>query len=163
MTILKLSKESFLKAKAFIFEQARPLEQALFQYHFENGSTEEVIFRLNQFQNNDGGFGNALEPDIRLPQSSVIATTIGLQILREINTDTKAIEVQNAIKYLLKQYDPSINAWHNVSQIVNNYPHAPWWTFKTEHGLTYSERFQPNSGAEILAHFWHYDGLIEDK
>ena len=34
------------------------------------------------FQNDDGGFGHGLEPDLRLAGSSVIVTTVALQHLR---------------------------------------------------------------------------------
>ena len=39
--------------------------------------------RSPRFQNDDGGFGRALEPDFRLPASSAIATAVGFQYLRE--------------------------------------------------------------------------------
>jgi hypothetical protein len=47
---MKLTPEAFDRAKAFIQNQARPLEQALFTYHFENGSQDAVLNELSKFQ-----------------------------------------------------------------------------------------------------------------
>ncbi len=157
----KMQKVSITKARNFIYSFARPLERALYEYHFECGDANTVLGELTLFQNDDGGFGHALEPDFRLPASSVLATSIALQVLREINAPPENMLVRKAIMYLLRQYDPDRNAWHNVPTQVNDYPHAPWWHFKPEHGLTYSEKFQANAGAEIIGHFWHYHTLID--
>ena len=63
---------NFNKAKEFIYKNARPLDCARWQYLFENGSSENVLNFLAAYQNEDGGFGHALEADcwnpcIRLP------------------------------------------------------------------------------------------------
>ena len=49
------------KAKEFIYKNARPLDCARWQYLFENGSRENVLNFLAAYQNEDGGFGHALE------------------------------------------------------------------------------------------------------
>ena len=51
---------TFLKAKEFMYRNARPLDLARFQYHFENGRKEAVINVLSYYQNKDGGFGHAV-------------------------------------------------------------------------------------------------------
>jgi hypothetical protein len=51
------------RARAFIYRNARPLDIARFQYHFENGSKDAVLTALAAYQNEDGGFGHALGPD----------------------------------------------------------------------------------------------------
>ena len=48
---------TYEKAKAFMYRNARPLDLARFQYHFEHGSKESVLNALNYYQNEDGGFG----------------------------------------------------------------------------------------------------------
>ncbi|MDI9482706.1 MAG: hypothetical protein QM315_05940 [Bacillota bacterium] len=53
----------FQKAKEYIYRKARPLDFTRWQYHFENGSKEAVLNTLSYYQNEDGGFGHALEPD----------------------------------------------------------------------------------------------------
>ena len=69
-----LTRGGFEKARAFIRSQARPIDQGLFAFHFESGSSLEVLRDLEKFQNADGGFGHGLEPDIRLSKSSPMAT-----------------------------------------------------------------------------------------
>lgn len=53
----------FQKAKEFIYRNARPLDLARWQFHFEGGGKEAVINALECYQNDDGGFGHGLEPD----------------------------------------------------------------------------------------------------
>ena len=73
------------KAKNFIYKNARPIDIARWKYLFENGSKEEVITVLMTYQNEDGGFGNALEPDYWNPNSSPVQTWVAMEIIKEIN------------------------------------------------------------------------------
>jgi hypothetical protein len=80
----QLRREAFERARRFLMTQSRPLERALFEHRFEGAAVESVLGELAHFQNEDGGFGRALEPDLRTPGSSPLATGIGLQSLREL-------------------------------------------------------------------------------
>ena len=51
------------KARDFVNRNARPLDFARWKFLFENGSMEQVLSALETYQNEDGGFGNGLEPD----------------------------------------------------------------------------------------------------
>ena len=53
-----------LKAEQFKKNNARPLEKALYDYYFGNGTRQQAVCRIMDFQNDDCGFGNAIEPDI---------------------------------------------------------------------------------------------------
>ena len=81
-----LTSGSFEKARTFVIDQGRELERRLLSYYFDDGTPAAVLDELASYQNQDGGFGNGLEPDIQLPDSSVITTTIALRILREVGT-----------------------------------------------------------------------------
>ena len=70
-----LSREAFGRAADYLRNEARPLERALFAHHFEGGGRTAVLAALVPYQNADGGFGRALEPDMRAEASSVLATT----------------------------------------------------------------------------------------
>ena len=72
-------KDKLAKAKQYITTNARPLDKALFEFEFNNGSPQTVLDILKTYQNDDGGFGNALESDLRMNESSVLATTVALQ------------------------------------------------------------------------------------
>ena len=76
---MQLQKARFESARGFVHERARPLDRALFSALFENGDAAAVSNALVAFRNEDGGFGNALEPDFRLPASSPMATSMALQ------------------------------------------------------------------------------------
>ncbi len=79
---MKLTTTQWENAAVFMQTMARPLEQTLFDYHFSNGSVATVLGQLAKFQNEDGGFGHGLEPDMQAADSSVLATTVALQRLR---------------------------------------------------------------------------------
>ena len=64
--------ELFIRARGFIYRNARPLEFARWRYHFENGSAKDVLSVLTAYQNLDGGFGHGLEADALNPGSSPI-------------------------------------------------------------------------------------------
>ena len=72
----------FRRAEQFIYRNARPLDLARWQYLFENGNRENVLRALSMYQNDDGGFGHALEADCWNPESSPMQTWAATEILR---------------------------------------------------------------------------------
>jgi len=122
----------FRMAKEFIYRNARPLELARWQYHFENGSKESVLYSLSFYQNEDGGFGHALEPDAWNPNSSPVQTWYATEILREIDfTDSSHPIIMGILNYLESGKDFNGNFWFNIIKSNDDYPHAPWWNTKT--------------------------------
>jgi hypothetical protein len=122
-----LSREAFGRARQFLVTRARPLDRALYEHRFEGGSVEGVLVELARYQNEDGGFGHTLEPDIRTPSSSALATGIGLRILRELGCSADHPMVRRAVHYLLSTYDDESKVWRVVPHDANAHPHAPWW------------------------------------
>jgi hypothetical protein len=78
----QLTGEAFNSAANFITNRARPLERTLFDFHFGSGSDSDVLVELKKFQNEDGGFGHGIEPDLRMPFSSPFSTSVAFQVLR---------------------------------------------------------------------------------
>lgn len=150
MMQLQLDRESFQRARDFILSKARPLEQAQFRMHFESGSAAAVVDALAQFQNADGGFGNALEPDIRLPQSSPMVSSEACAILRELDSSSGTPLRRKAVQYLLDTYDPERPGWRDVPPEVNDHPHAPWWQRK-EAAQAGPEGVWGNPDADLIA------------
>src|SRR5579862_9419749 len=74
-----LTSERFQAARAFVTGQGRPLDRALLQLALGEGGPDAVLEALAPFQNDDGGFGHGLEPDLPTPASSAIATSVGLR------------------------------------------------------------------------------------
>ncbi len=122
-----INREKVQQAVDFIKKHARPFEQRLYAHYFEGAPAADALRELEAFQNPDGGFGRALEPDFRLPDSSPKATSMGLRLLRDLGAGADDPRVQHAIDWLVKNYDPQRAGWLCVPAEVNRHPHAPWW------------------------------------
>lgn len=126
----KLSKKSFEEIRLWMYRNARQIELALWQYEFENGSKEAVLSALSHYQNDDGGFGNALEPDSWNPNSSPYTTLNAISKLKNINiTDTSHPIMQGILEFLGSGKHCVENGWLFSIPSSNDYPHAPWWTY----------------------------------
>jgi hypothetical protein len=154
-----LSAESFIRAKAFIEHTGRPLEQALFHFHFEQGSADQVIAELAKFQNADGGFATYLESDSRWNESSPNSTRVGLRILNEVKAPVQNAHVQAAVKYLLANFDESKGYWHALPKEANAAPHAPWWHVHEDTGKCEVES-PVFPTAAIAGYLRPYNGLL---
>jgi hypothetical protein len=146
---MKLSMGAQDRAVAFIRSKARPLEQALYAFHFENAGPDGVLDSLAAFQNPDGGFGHGLEPDLTLPDSSVICTTRGLQTLAEIGASPDRPAVKSGVRYLLETYDAKRKVWEIVPPSVNEYPRADWWDYTPDQEMQWGG-YLANPRAEVL-------------
>lgn len=135
------------------------MEQCLFSYYFREGSVEDVFAELAKYQNSDDGFGNSLEPDVRLSDSSAIATTIGLQILRELKASENHPIVRNVIRYLLDTYDSEYEVWQIIPSNANEAPHAPWWQYTEGLAKQWGE-FLANPRAAIVGYLYDYSELV---
>jgi len=146
------------QARQYIEMNGRELDRQLYIYHFGTGDREGVLRSLSAFQNDDGGFGHALEPDIRTPASSVITTSVGLYILREIGALFEEPMVQAAIEYLLANYDNNEEVWPIIPPEIEDAPHAPWWSYQ-DSAENFSG-FLANPRACIIGHLYHYRPLV---
>lgn len=116
------------KARAFVCRNARPLDWARWQYHFEAGAQQAVLTALSAYQNLDGGFAHALEPDAWNPHSTPIQTWAATETLWEIGfDDARHPIVQGILRYLGSGQDFDGRTWANAPDSNNGYPHAPWW------------------------------------
>lgn len=150
----------YLKGRQFIKQNVRKLDQALFEFEFESGTTENVLKELRRYQNPDGGFGNALEPDMRCVQSSAVATVAGLQILSRLGATESHTSVQAAIQYLVRTFDVDTMSWPSVPREVDTAPHAPWWNYSklTNDELQWANG--ENVNASIVGFLLEHDGLV---
>jgi hypothetical protein len=154
-----LSAAAFAKASAFIKNTGRPLERALFAFHFEHGSRDTVIAELAKLQNADGGFASFLESDNRWTGSSPMATMIGLRILNVVGAPVEDSHVQAAVRYLLASFDQKAGYWHAQPKEANAAPHAPWWEYKDAIGKCDVESPVFPTGA-IAGYLRRYSGLV---
>ncbi|MBR3768632.1 MAG: hypothetical protein IKL10_10410 [Clostridia bacterium] len=117
----------------YILENARPLDLAVYKYFFENESNQAVIDELSKFQNADGGFGHALEPDFFNPNSSPIATNDAIITLCRANAlDSASDIVKGIVSYLESHdsFDEEKKRWLFAIDSNKDYPHAIWWEKK---------------------------------
>lgn len=121
------------KAINYISANARPLEFAVYKYFFENESNQAVIDELLKFQNADGGFGNALEPDFFNPNSSPVATNDAIITLSRVNAlDRDSDIIRGIVSYLESHdsFDEEKKRWLFAIESNKDYPHAIWWEKK---------------------------------
>ncbi len=127
----KLTKEQFIEIRRWVYRNARPLDIARWRYHFENGGKDDVLNALAAYQNEDGGFGNALEADSWNPASSPITAATAVDILEEIKfRDKKHPIIISLLRYLEDTPDFNGSYWPALIPSNNDYPHAPWWTLR---------------------------------
>jgi hypothetical protein len=118
-----------------INKYGRELEISLFEYYFSDGKVDDVVYALKKFQNEDGGFGHGLEPDFLNPNSSPIQTWTAITILRKLNLDSHHEMITKMLDYLAFSYDKTIKRWPNTIPTNDDYPHAPWWSYRMDHSF----------------------------
>ncbi|KUN78940.1 hypothetical protein AQJ66_30350 [Streptomyces bungoensis] len=103
---------------------ARVLEQRLFAYHFLNGAAAPVETALDAYRNEDGGYGHALEPDLRGPVSQPLHTAHALRVLDEVGC-CGGQRVERVCRYLtsVSTADGALPAIHPSQR---GYPAAPF-------------------------------------
>ncbi|MER5811942.1 hypothetical protein ABT143_27780 [Streptomyces sp. NPDC002033] len=69
------------RAEPFIWLTARVLEQRRFSFHFLGGEADAVDAALGAYLGADGGYGHALDPDLRGPLSQPLHTAHALRVL----------------------------------------------------------------------------------
>ncbi len=127
---MELSATEYERIQGWIHRNARPLDFARWRFHFENGPMEDVLMALGAYQNVDGGFGHALEPDSWNPASSPLQTSAAVALLDEIGfDDAEHPLVQGILRYLHSGCDFADGRWRLTVPSNDLYPRAPWWAF----------------------------------
>ena len=70
-------------AEQFLHERARLLDRRIYETRFRGTAPNRVVDAVRAYRNDDGGFGFALEPDLRAPTSQPIFVEIALQAMHE--------------------------------------------------------------------------------
>src|SRR3954453_21497343 len=112
-------------APRFIGTNARLVERHRFAHLFQNGPPERVAEALRPYQNSDGGFGNALEPDLRTPTRQPIAVNSALEDPDEAGAFDDPM-VARACDWLLTIQLPD-GGMPFVLPSAAPHPRAPWW------------------------------------
>ncbi len=149
-----ITPDNLKSALAYIEQYGRPVERALAQYNFGDGSLDKARAALQTCQNDDGGFGSGLEPDFQLPDSSATATSIGLQYAVDLDLKADDSIVVRALDYLAASRDQGLDTWLAKPAEVNDFPHAPWWHHDPDK-IT-ADALILNPGAELVGYFYRW-------
>src|SRR3954447_7264231 len=118
------ARSPLFRAEHFVWLTARVLEQHLFAYHFLNGGADPVETALDAYRNDDGGYGHALEPDLRGPVSQPLHTGHALRILDAVGR-CGGQRVERVCRYLTSVSTPD-GALPAVTPAQRGYPTAPF-------------------------------------
>jgi hypothetical protein len=143
-----LTSAAFARAATFL-HQSRPLECALFAFHFENAPATPALTELTSWQNPDGGF-HRLEADIGFSISTVLSTCHALHLFHDLGAPATDPSVQQALAFLAASFDPSLDAWPIIPPHDNSQPHAPWWHY-SDKTVENWHRYQDNPRPDVLA------------
>ncbi|MFF8909833.1 hypothetical protein [Streptomyces olivaceoviridis] len=118
------ARSPLFRAEQFVWLTARVLEQHLFAYRFLRGSPEAVEAALDAYRNEDGGYGHALEPDLRGPVSQPLHTAHALRVLDAIGR-CGGQRVERVCRYLTSVSTPD-GALPAILPGQRGYPTAPF-------------------------------------
>lgn len=134
MGIKKLSLDDYCKLRRLVYRGANALIFTQWRCAFENGDPEDVLNVLACYQNEDGGFGHALEANCWNPNSSPFITSFAISIIDGLNyifADRDHHVLRGILKYLASGVNATQTGWLGMADIPgnNDYSHAPWFHY----------------------------------
>lgn len=119
-------------AQQYLEAQAgeRPVEAAWGRVLMSTGTAEQVLAALARYQNDDGGFGQGLEPDISAPQSNPFAARLALQVIAGTGIAPDAPLVIRLVDWL-ERTQGNDGGWRFADGTLDE-PISPWfaaWPF----------------------------------
>ncbi|MFE7508468.1 hypothetical protein [Promicromonospora sp. NPDC057488] len=133
-------------ARRYVYDAARLLERHRLAVLFDGAPAARVLDALRPYRNDDGGWGHALEPDLRGPDSQVSGALSALGVLAELGTAADpevASLARGTADWLAGVALPDGRAPH-VLPTAAGYPAAPWMVPNDGGFLTYA----------IAGHLW---------
>jgi hypothetical protein len=111
-------------AERFVLANARLLERRRLAVLLRGAPVAPVLEALRVYRNPDGGFGHALEPDVRAPESEPAATLHALEVLAGIaSLDDPMVADAGAWVASIADADGGVPF---VLPTAAAHPHAPW-------------------------------------
>ena len=121
-----ISSEKMQTIKQFIFRHGRLLERQQYEYFFGDGSTDACLRALSAYQNEDGGVGNGIEPDLLYPGSTAIGAETALVTLDWLGMRESSL--LNAVTRWVELHQNDRGIIPHPPAGTFDYPCAPWWT-----------------------------------
>jgi hypothetical protein len=111
-------------AERFVHSNARLLDRHRLAVLLHGQPVDPVLQTLHAYRNPDGGFGHALEPDVRAPQSEPVSTLHALEVLAEVGKlDDPMVADAAAWIATIADADGGVPF---VLLTAAAHPHAPW-------------------------------------
>jgi hypothetical protein len=123
-------------AESFIWSSARLVDRHRYAMLFSNGPAQPVLAALEAYRNADGGFGHALEPDLRCPSSQPAATLYALEMLHEAGAPDCAM-ARGAHAWVASIAEPDGGIPFALPGF-EDYPHTFWWSPQPGSFLTFA-------------------------
>jgi len=111
-------------AERFVLSNARLLDRHRLAVLLHDAPVAHVLASLRAYRNPDGGFGHALEPDVRGPESEPAATLHALEVLAAVEALDDPM-VADASAWVASIADPH-GGVPFVMPVAASYPRAPW-------------------------------------
>jgi hypothetical protein len=134
--------DTFAAGDRFLLNQARLLERRLFATCFLGAPGSGVVEALRGYQNEDGGFGQALEPDTRCPASLPVYVETAFQALAAAGVVDRPM-VLSACDFLARTAAEANTkgAVPLAFPLIESFPRAAHWT-----EWTYEPALNPTAG-----------------
>jgi hypothetical protein len=113
------------RARQFFQQNGRDIDRARFDFHFGALPLGALLAILSQYQNPDGGFGRALEVDIKAPDSNPFATELALVVCLQAGVGRDHPLLARAVAYLEQTQDED-GGWR-LSPAIYTHELAPWF------------------------------------
>jgi hypothetical protein len=111
-------------AERFVHANARLLDRHRLAVLLHDAPVEPVLAALRAYRNPDGGFGHALEPDVRAPESEPACALHALDVLAGVGALDDPM-VAGAVRWIASVADPD-GGVPFVMPTAAEHPHAPW-------------------------------------
>lgn len=129
-------------ARQFVRSEGRLLERRLVAARFDGAGASGVLAALAAYRNDDGGFGEGLEPDSRAPMSQPLAVEVAFQTMAAAGQVDEGL-VAGACDFLAS-IGPGVGC---LVPAALEYPRAPHWA-----AWAVDPSLNPTAG--LAAHLW---------
>jgi hypothetical protein len=119
-------------AERFVLSNARLLDRHRLAVLLNGAPVDQVLDALRAYRNPDGGFGHALEPDIRAQTSEPSATLRALEVLAEVGASDDSM-VRVAAAWVASIAEPDGGVPFSLPAAAAH-PHAPFLTLPPSPG-----------------------------
>lgn len=154
--VTDVTDDRFAAARTFLLTEGRLLERRLFATLFEDAPATGVVDALRGYQNDDGGFGHALEPDKRCPASLPIDVEMAFHALADAGAPEPAL-LRPACDWLAAVADER-GAVPLAFPVMEGYPRAEHWS-----AWTYAYGVHPTAGLAGLLHALRFEHPWRDR